>query len=227
MDLSQAIVKIPAVATDMMTERNMTPTKTLGQKVWELPPLILHPFNERVPPSALLENSKAALMLSGLIPSDGIDAEDLKRRLLSGRYSEMRMLFFLGKDVFRWIGQCLEWAEREPALPVVAEVRGQSFAGLLTTNPPEPVKDKLVRWGVSDHASIFARAIGINVAFAEPPPYDLLAEEFLRGYHRYADYLYRCYIDSQVHCALSPANFRFQLYASGEYSKMLESEWGA
>ena len=76
-----------------------TSTSTFGAAVWVLPPLILHPFNERVPPSALLENSKAALMLSGLIPSDGTDPDDLKRRLLAGRYSEIRMLFYLGKDV--------------------------------------------------------------------------------------------------------------------------------
>lgn len=74
-------------------------TTTLGETVWELPPLILHPFNERTPPSALLENSKAALMLSGLIPNDGSEADELKRRLLAGRYGELRMLFFLGKDV--------------------------------------------------------------------------------------------------------------------------------
>ena len=79
----------------------MSPAITkLGETVWELPPLILHPFNERVPPSALLENSKAALMLSGLIPSEGQDQDELKRRLITGRYSEMRMLYFLGKDVF-------------------------------------------------------------------------------------------------------------------------------
>jgi len=77
--------------------------------LWELPPLILHPFNERVPPSALLENSRAALICR-VYPNDGTDADDLKRRLLDGRYSERRMLFFLGKDVFRWIGQCLEWS---------------------------------------------------------------------------------------------------------------------
>jgi hypothetical protein len=75
-------------------------TNTPGETVWTLPPLILHPFNERVPASALLENSRAALMLSGLIPSDGTDEEALKRRLLSGRYAELRMLFFLG-DFFR------------------------------------------------------------------------------------------------------------------------------
>ena len=30
-----------------------TPVKTLGRSVWDLPPLILHPFNERVPPATL------------------------------------------------------------------------------------------------------------------------------------------------------------------------------
>ena len=89
--------------------RNRSHTITLGESLWELPPLILHPFNERVPPSALLENSRAALICR-VYPNDGTDADDLKRRLLDGRYSERRMLFFLGKDVFRWIGQCLEWS---------------------------------------------------------------------------------------------------------------------
>src|SRR5579872_6080571 len=87
-----------------------TPMTTLGETEWVLPPLILHPFNERVPPSALLENSKAALMLSGLIPNDGTGESELKRRLLAGRCGEARMLFYVGKDVFRWLAQCTEWA---------------------------------------------------------------------------------------------------------------------
>jgi hypothetical protein len=194
--------------------------------VWELPPLILHPFNERVPASALLENSKATLMLSGLIPSDGSDQEDLRRRLLTGRYAEVRMLFFLGKDVFRWIEQCVDWGQRVPELSGVT-IRPQSFAGLLTANPPEAVKEKLIRWGVADYVSIFTRAVGLNAMFVEPPAFDTLAEEFLRNYHRYADLLYECYMASQPHQAIAPANFRFDLYASGEYSRMLESEWGA
>ena len=167
------------------------PITTLGERVWELPPLILHPFNERVPPSVLLENSKAALMLSGLIPGDGSDQEDLQRRLLAGRYSEIRMLYYLGKDVFRWIGQCVEWSQRAPELSG-AEIRPQSFAALLTADPPEAVKEKLVRWGVADYVSIFTRAIGLNAMFIQPPVFDTLAEEFLRNYHRYADFLYQC-----------------------------------
>jgi hypothetical protein len=196
----------------------------LGDAVWDLPPLILHPFNERIAPSTLLESSKAALMLSGLIPDEGTDSDALKRRLLCGRYAELRMLFFLGKDVFRWIDQCVEWSGRVPEFGAM-EIRRQSFAGLLTKNPPEAVKEKLLRWGVVDYVSIFSRAIGMNAVFVEPPAMETLNEEFLRTYHRYPDYLYRCYMESESHQALAPANFRFALYASGEYSRLLETEW--
>ena len=204
----------------------MSPAITiLGATVWDLPPLILHPFNERIAPSTLLESSKAALMLSGLIPNEGTHPDDLQRRLLSGRYAEMRMLFFLGKDVFRWIDQCVEWAQRVPQLAAM-EIRRQSFAALLTKDPPEAVKEKLVRWGVVDYVSIFSRAVGMNAVFISPPPFETLNEDFLRHYHRYPDYLYRCYMESESYQTLSPANFRFALFASGEYSRMLESEWG-
>ena len=203
-----------------------TATSTFGSAVWSLPPLILHPFNERVPPSALLENSKAALMLSGLIPNDGTEEDALKRRLLNGRYAELRMLYFLGKDVFRWLDQCLEFAVRLPEMEE-SELALQSFAGLLTTNPPENVRKKLTGWGVADYSSIFSRAIGLNAVFAEPPGLASLSEDFLRTYHRYADHLYRCFMESQPYCALQIANFRFELYASGEYSKILESQWDA
>lgn len=204
----------------------MSPAITiLGETAWDLPPLILHPFNERIAPSTLLESSKAALMLSGLIPTGGADPEELKRRSLSGRYAEMRMLFFLGKDVFRWIDQCVEWAQRVREFGAL-EIRRQSFAGLLTKDPPGAVKEKLVRWGVVDYVSIFSRAIGMNAMFVEPPAFETLNEEFLRNYHRYPDFLYRCYMESETYESLTAANFRFTLYASGEYSRMLETQWG-
>ena len=198
----------------------------LGETVWDLPPLILHPFNERIAPATLLESSKAALMMAGLIPDGGADPDDLKRRLLCGRYAELRMLFFLGKDVFRWIDQCVEWAQRMPEFDAM-EIRRQSFAGLLTKDPPEAVREKLVRWGVADYESIFSRAIGMNAMFVSPPALETLNEDFLRNYHRYPDYLYRCYMESEPYAALPSSNFRFTLYASGEYARILESEWGS
>jgi hypothetical protein len=135
------------------------------------------------------------------------------------------MLFFLGKDVFRWIDQCIEWAERFPELRNT-DLHAQSFAGLLTRNPPQTVSEKLVGWGVADYVSIFSRAIGLNSLFTAPPGFETLAGEFLRNYHRYADSLFRCYMESQVHRTIESANFGFQLYASGEYSRLLENEWG-
>lgn len=165
-------------------------------------------------------------MLSGLIPHDGTGEEELQRRLLAGRYGEVRMLYFLGKDVFRWVDQCVEWAEGTPELRN-SEIHPQSFVSLLTASPPQAVKDKLIRWGVADYASIFSRATGLNVMFAQPPAFDALAEEFLRNYHRYADAVHRCYLASQQHRPLSSTHFHFELYASGEYTRMLESKWSA
>ena len=84
-------------------------------------------FNERISPGALLDSSKAAVMLSGMVPSDGRDPDDLRRRLLAGRYAEVRMLYYPGRDVVRWIDQCRDLVGRTP------ELRGsglqvQSFA---------------------------------------------------------------------------------------------------
>ena len=195
-----------------------------GTAVRELPPLILHPFNERVSPSDLLENSKAALMLSGLMPVDGTEPDELRRRLLVGRYSEIRMLFFLGRDVFRWMEQCMEWSQSTDGKcePPLAQ---QSFARLLVENPPAAVREKLLRWGVADYRSIFARAIALNALYNEPPPLEILSEEFLRNYHRYADALFQCYLEAQPHSVVGDQQFQFELYASGEYSRKLESEW--
>jgi hypothetical protein len=33
-------------------------------------------------------------------------------------------------------------------------------------------------------------------------------------------------MEAEAHSALTPDNFPFELYASGEYSRMLENEWG-
>jgi hypothetical protein len=173
----------------------------------------------------LLASSKAALMMAGLIPDDGSGRDELKRRLLTGRHAEIRMLFFLGKDICRWLEQCRECARRIPELHG-AQVCEQSFAGLLAGNPPQSVREKLVRWGVADYAAVFSRAVGLSAVFLEPPAMESLSEEFLLNYHRYADVMYQCYMGSQPHLAVSAANFRFDLYASGEYARMLESSWG-
>src|SRR5215472_10342789 len=83
--------------------------------IWNLPPLILHPFGARNGTGRLLDASRASLMLQGLLPSD-VEEDELQRRVLLGRHGEVRMLFFVGKDIFRWIEQCQEVAERNEEL---------------------------------------------------------------------------------------------------------------
>ncbi len=194
-------------------------------RVWELPPLILHPFADRASSDRLLENSKNALMACGMLPGNGTHADDLARKLLEGRFAELRMLYFLGKDVMRWIGQCVEFAERDPDLALLG-LRPQSFALLLARHMPRPVALKLEGWGVHDAGVIFARAMGLNHVFSEPPACEGLAEGFVRHYHRYADALFAGWQNSEGFREISPSNFRFDLYASGEYTRMLENEWG-
>src|SRR6266567_6906073 len=94
----------------------VTTTMPLEKKTNTLPPLILHPFADASGPDKLVESSRASLMLQGLLPSGERATEDLDRALLEGRYQEIRMLFYVGKDVVRWIEQCLEFVNRQPEL---------------------------------------------------------------------------------------------------------------
>ena len=134
------------------------------------------------------------------------------------------MPYFPGKVAFRWIGQCMEIAERAPELNE-AELKRRSFAGLLALAPPN-AREKLLRWGVNDYAAVFARAIGRNALFAEPPQFDALAADVIRNHHRSADLRYQAFMESEPRRVAASGNIRFDLYASGEYAKMLAAEWG-
>ena len=94
----------------------------------------------------------------------------------------------------------------------------------LVRNAPVPVQQKLRRWGVADYKSIFSRALGLSALFSDVPSFDILSEDFIRNYYRYADQLYAGLVQAPS-AELDPADFNFELYASGEYSRMLEREW--
>ncbi len=191
--------------------------------VWNLPPLILHPFAGREGPEKLLEGSRAALMLHGLMPTD-VAMDELSRRILLGRYNEVRMLYFLGKDIFRWMDQCQEIVEKIELLKTLG-IRIQSFAAMLVDAPPQAVTEKLNGWGVSDQRTIFSRAIGLRSAFEELPPAELLSPLFLKNYHRYADHLYACYQRLSPFTVVGCNNFPFELYGSEEYSRKLSEQF--
>jgi hypothetical protein len=186
--------------------------------------LILHPFSDTSGPNKLVESSRANLMLQGLLPPGDYQAQDLDRILLEGRFCEIRMLFYVGKDVTRWIEQCLEMVEREDDLRSNG-ITFQSFANLLVEDSPAAVREKLKKWGVADYKAIFSRALGLNSIFAGVPERETLADDFIRHYYRYADLLYATR-QQTVYTPLAASRFHFDLYASGEYSRMLEREWG-
>lgn len=190
----------------------------------KLPPLILHPFADTAGPGKLVESSRASLMIQGLLPSGERTSEDLDRSLLDGRFCEIRMLFYVGKDLLRWIEQCLEHIARQPDLSTQS-IRYQSFAAYLTQNAPPSVQSKLRKWGVADYKAIFTRALGLNVIWADAPTRDSLSDEFIRNYYRYADAMFACRQGQAQFSDVGQFGFEFEIYASGEYSRMLEREW--
>jgi hypothetical protein len=191
---------------------------------WMLPPLILHPFSDASGPGRLVESSRASLMLQGLLPSGELSVEELERRLLDGRYCELRMLFYVGRDLLRWIEQCQDYVDGHPDLRQ-RNYKFQTFANLLVNSTPPRVVAKLKQWGVADYRAIFQRALGLNCLLAQAPEREQLAPEFIRNYFRYADNLYLCRQHGTTFEEAPDNEFEFDLFASGEYARMLEREW--
>jgi hypothetical protein len=197
---------------------------TIADSVRKLPPLILHPFTDAGGPDKLVESSRASLMLQGLLPTGERSTEELDKSLLEGRYCEIRMPFYVGKDLVRWIEQSLDHVERQPGFRD-SGIKFQSFAAYLVNNTPPTVQAKLRKWGVADFKSIFKRALGLSAILATIPEHGILADDFVRNYYRYADSIFLCRQSQAQFTDISHMNFDFEIYASGEYSRMLEREW--
>jgi hypothetical protein len=84
---------------------------------------------------------------------------------------------------------------------------------------------KLKKWGVSDYRAIFSRALGLSAVFGEVPQRETLTDEFIRHYYRYADQLFQIRQGEAVFTDISGLGFEMEIFASGEYSRMLEREW--
>lgn len=195
-----------------------------ADRAWKLPPLILHPFSDVTSPQKLVQSSRASLMLQGLLPNDAYTTEQLEEILDDGRYCEIRMLFYIGKDLVRWIEQAVGMMHREPSLHA-SGIEWQSFSSLIVEDAPPLVKEKLQNWGVADYRTIFSRAIGFNAIFAELPGKTTLSTEFIRSYHQYADHMYEVKQSESAFTPLRSKDFDFELFASGEYSRILERQW--
>jgi len=189
----------------------------------QLPPLILHPFTGGDAANHLLEKSRESLLLLQIEPPDGSAERELCRQVLEARWLELRMLFFVGKDLFRWIGQCVESAESQARRGF--GIGERSFAHLLVSRAPQHVREKLRTWGVGDPGTLFSRALGLHATFRRPPAAEELDDDFVLNYHRYADSLYLCWRRLRPFPEIGPEDFTFELYGSREYSRKLEQEW--
>lgn len=207
-----------------MPETTTFSTADTSTQTYTLPPLILHPFSSMEDSSVLVESSRASLVLQGLLPDSGQSNEDLDRSLLRGRYAELRMLFYVGKDLNRWLEQCAEVAQIEPGLSKLS-FTPESFVPLLVEQVPASVKHKLEAWGVVDFMALFRRAIGLHLVFSEPPTASSLNPDFLRRYHRYMDQWFELRMMQSQGPRCSDQEFTYELYASGEYAQMLEQTW--
>ena len=188
--------------------------------VHPLPPLILHPFTEAAATVRMLENARSSLEAM----RDGKETKALEDQVLEGRFTEMRMLFYVGKDVCRWLDQCVDYCARAPELEEL-DLPAQSFAQLLIDQTPADVAAKLRGWGVVEYARIFSRSIGLFNQFREPPDVGILQPSYLRSYHRYADFAYAAWRELRKGARLPVERFPFTLFASGEYAKILEEQW--
>jgi hypothetical protein len=129
-----------------------------GSQGFRLPPLILHPFSTPDDNSVLMESSRANLALQGFLPDEAKAKEELEKQLLRGRYAEIRMLFYIGKDLTRWTEQCTETVVSSGDFKD-RRVQPETFAVLLVQNIPSHVRTKLEGWGVMDFAALFRRSI--------------------------------------------------------------------
>jgi hypothetical protein len=189
-------------------------------KEWELPPLILHPFNHDADQTKLLESIRLSMYTHGFLELE--KQKEWEAVLLEGRYSEFRMLCFIGKDLTRWIRQCADFTGRDDALKH-AGIREQSFADLLVHRTPARAADRFEAWGVADFRRIFRRAIGLNAVFPHPPAYAVLSTDFLVNCYAYADALFVTYQSVKSFTRIEPERFHFSVYTSAEYANLIEN----
>ncbi len=172
----------------------------------------------------LADSARASLILEGCLPRQSVPERQLEQHLLRGRFAELRMLFYVGKDLGRWMEQCLEVTSARPELEQLG-LGPEAFAILLVENTPANVRRKLEMWGVLDYRSLFRRAIGLHSVFEELPPAECLNGDFLRRYHRHADRWFEFWKQGCHLPIVNWGDFSFELYASGEYSLLLERSW--
>ena len=173
----------------------------------------------------LMESTRANLTLQGILPKPVKSPEELDQQLLRGRYAELKMLFYIGKDLTRWMDQCAETASLNDKF-FGRKLRPETFALFLVQHVPLHVRTKLEGWGVLDYCALFRRSLGLHTVFSGLPSKQDISADFLRRYHRHLDNWFEYRLRERTFDRAEPDEFIFDLFASGEYTQMLEKSWG-
>ena len=187
-----------------------------GDKVHELPPLLLKQSPREKGLSGVVDRAEAIIESDWLIPNDNPadhkTAQALEHRRmglavnLAQQYLNFLTHWAWGESILEWIRQCEITFESKPVLrpllrPDVWPHAGRaSFVTLL--------EDKRVPHGEVN----LANAMGFRLSFRQPPPIDFFSEKFLfflnssmaaSAYRTWAD------VSSEDLACLPPERFRF------------------
>jgi hypothetical protein len=145
----------------------------------ELPPLLVHWAAEHAPAEGACDLASIMPEAEDMIAADGVDEEQFEKRSLdlalqlTEQYKGMLTYWSWGDSVLEWIRQCEITFESEAVLrkllhpDVWPHASRASFVTLLMEK------------GIPTHGVALDRAVGMRLAFRQPPPIDCVSNQFL------------------------------------------------
>jgi hypothetical protein len=185
-----------------------------GDQTHELPPLLVHPATEYAPAEEGAELESVMLEAEDMLAATDADSDTLAQRKydlalqLTAQYKGLLSHWLWGDSVLEWIRQCEITFECESTLrqllhpDVWPHASRASFVTLLEDkHVPTP--------GIA-----LERAVGLRLAFRQPPPIDCFSNQFLFFLNSpLADTAYRTWshLVPQTPALFPPERFHFDV----------------
>jgi hypothetical protein len=150
-----------------------------GSGTHELPPLLVHWAADHTPAEGVCDLESIVPEAEDMLTADGSDEAQFERRRfdlalqLTQQYKGLLNYWSWGDSVLEWIRQCEITFESEAVLKkllhpdVWPHASRASFVTLLLEK------------GIPTHGVAIERAVGMRLAFRQPPPIDCVSSQFL------------------------------------------------
>jgi hypothetical protein len=150
-----------------------------GSGTHELPPLLVHWAAEHAPAEGACDLASIMPEAEDMLAADGADEAQFEQRKfdlalqLTEQYKGLLSYWSWGDSVLEWIRQCEITFESEAVLrkllhpDVWPHASRASFVTLLMEK------------GIPTHGVALDRAVGMRLAFRQPPPIDCVSSQFL------------------------------------------------